>query len=191
MKKIKSYGRFISESKDMTIEPNNTGHMMPPKSLYKDGKPKVVKLRHTDIIDNDVINTILSYTDLYTKEELLQKSDEQLIVIYNELGLEEGFKDFLKKAIGQQTEWKLDGSYINKASSDAKGYLRKHPAAKVLLQSLLKSGLDQQQAEEATLHCYDADIRSLNGYKIEFNKETKVLILNAPKGSMNPSLGSI
>ena len=93
----------------------------------------------------------------------------------------EGFGDFVKKAVGQLKTWKLDGSYLEKASKEAKSYLTTHPAAKVMVKSLMKYGLDQKQAEEATLRIKDWGGRP-EPKSIKFDAETQTLTLEPSKG---------
>lgn len=175
MKRIKSYEQFTNEGQSSSITQMRD-------NLTKDQRAEIIK----EILAQE------SNKDL--EKDLKSKSDSELLDMYDACcssKIDEGFKDFIKKAVGQLKEWKLDGSYLNKASEDAKKYLKSHPASKVIVDSLKKNGLDQSKAEEAALHCYDSDIRSLKGYKIDFNKETNTLSLNLPKGTLNPSIGSI
>ncbi len=103
--------------------------------------------------------------------------------------VEEGLVDSFKKVVGQLKEWKLDGTYFTKASTSAKDYLTKHPAAKQMIKSFMAKGLDQKQAEEAVLRVSDWGGKP-NWNDVHFNTETKVLSLEPPKKlSVNPNPG--
>ena len=109
---------------------------------------------------------------------------------YKDLGLvEEGFMDTVKKVFGQLKEWKLDGSYFNKASKEAKQYLATHPVVKGLKQQLIKNfGMSDKQADEAILQIQDWGGKP--DYKTaHFDKETMILSLEPPKGATNPNPG--
>lgn len=101
--------------------------------------------------------------------------------------VEEGLLDSAKKLVGQLKEWKLDGSYLAKASQEAKKYLASHPAAKNEVQNFIKAGCNEEQAKEAVLHRYDWGGKP---GMIKFDKNTLVCSVEPPKGIMKHGFGA-
>jgi hypothetical protein len=97
-------------------------------------------------------------------------------------------ENFFKKLVGQLKEWKLDGSYINKASDDAKNYVANHPAAKTMISSIKsKLNLTDEQAKEAVLHIKDWGGKP-DPNNMSFDKETLMLKLEPKSGAVRPSV---
>ncbi len=104
--------------------------------------------------------------------------------------VEEGIFDTFKKGVGQQKEWVLDGSYLTKASQNAKNDLATHPTNKPgkkgMYDAFIRLGMSDSQSKEAILRTYDWGGK-IDFKNAKFDKESNKLVIEPPKGTSNPN----